>query len=77
MTRDPSSTLGQASDAHLLVSVTEEACPLNLAPTSSTTAALVMGDALAIALLEARGFHMRILPSVIQAEPRTEASFEG
>ena len=56
MTRDPNSTLGQASDAHLLVSVTEEACPLNLAPTSSTTAALVMGDALAIALLEARGF---------------------
>ena len=56
ITRDPNSTLGQASDAHLLVSVTEEACPLNLAPTSSTTAALVMGDALAIALLEARGF---------------------
>ena len=56
MTRDPASKLGQASDAHLLVSVTEEACPLNLAPTSSTTAALVMGDALAIALLEARGF---------------------
>ena len=56
ITRDPNSTLGKASDAHLLVSVPEEACPLNLAPTSSTTAALVMGDALAIALLEARGF---------------------
>jgi arabinose-5-phosphate isomerase len=56
MTGDGNSTLGRASDAHLLVSVTEEACPLNLAPTSSTTAALVMGDALAIALLEAKGF---------------------
>ncbi|HBX27574.1 MAG TPA: D-arabinose 5-phosphate isomerase [Gammaproteobacteria bacterium] len=56
ITRDANSTLGKASDAHLLVSVNEEACPLNLAPTSSTTAALVMGDALAIAMLEARGF---------------------
>jgi len=56
MTGDTNSTLGRASDAHLLVSVSEEACPLNLAPTSSTTAALVMGDALAIALLEAKGF---------------------
>ena len=56
MTGDENSTLARASDAHLLVSVTEEACPLNLAPTSSTTAALVMGDALAIALLEAKGF---------------------
>jgi arabinose-5-phosphate isomerase len=56
MTGDGYSTLGRASDAHLLVSVAEEACPLNLAPTSSTTAALVMGDALAIALLEAKGF---------------------
>lgn len=56
LTGDANSTLGRASDAHLLVSVNEEACPLNLAPTSSTTAALVMGDALAIALLEAKGF---------------------
>jgi arabinose-5-phosphate isomerase len=56
LTGDANSTLGRASDAHLLVAVTEEACPLNLAPTSSTTAALVMGDALAIALLEAKGF---------------------
>lgn len=56
ITGDTNSTLGRASDAHLLVSVAEEACPLNLAPTSSTTAALVMGDALAIALLEAKGF---------------------
>lgn len=56
MTGDADSTLGRAADAHLLVSVAEEACPLNLAPTSSTTAALVMGDALAIALLETKGF---------------------
>ena len=56
MTGKPASTLAQASDAHLYCGVEQEACPLNLAPTSSTTAALVIGDALAIALLEARGF---------------------
>jgi arabinose-5-phosphate isomerase len=56
MTGDPESTLAQAANANLDVSVAQEACPLNLAPTSSTTAALVMGDALAIALLEKRGF---------------------
>lgn len=50
------STLAKFSDAHLLIDIRQEACPLDLAPTSSTTAALVMGDALAIALLEARGF---------------------
>ena len=50
------STLAKLADVHLLVAVQEEACPHNLAPTSSTTAALAMGDALAIALLEARGF---------------------
>lgn len=50
------SSLARLSDVHLDVSVPLEACPLNLAPTSSTTAAVVMGDALAIALLEARGF---------------------
>ena len=50
------STLARLADVHLLVAAREEACPLNLAPTSSTTAALAMGDALAIALLEARGF---------------------
>ena len=53
---NPDSPLGTASDAHLKVAVQREACPLNLAPTSSTTAALAMGDALAVALLEARGF---------------------
>lgn len=52
----PESSLARLADVHLDVSVTEEACPLGLAPTSSTTAALVMGDALAVALLEARGF---------------------
>lgn len=56
MTGDPNSTLATAADANLDVSVKQEACPLNLAPTSSTTASLVMGDALAIALLEKRGF---------------------
>jgi arabinose-5-phosphate isomerase len=56
MTGNTQSTLAQASDVHLDVSVEAEACPLSLAPTSSTTVALVMGDALAIALLEARGF---------------------
>lgn len=56
MTGNPESELAKASDAHLDSSVATEACPLDLAPTSSTTAALVMGDALAIALLEARGF---------------------
>ncbi len=56
LTGDPDSTLALAANANLDVSVEQEACPLNLAPTSSTTAALVMGDALAIALLERRGF---------------------
>jgi len=50
------STLAEAADAHIDVSVEKEACPLGLAPTSSTTAALVMGDALAVSLLEQRGF---------------------
>lgn len=56
ITGEAGSELGRASDVHLLASVESEACPLNLAPTSSTTAALVMGDALAIAVLEAKGF---------------------
>ncbi|MDT0177067.1 arabinose-5-phosphate isomerase KdsD [Enterobacter sp. BRE11] len=50
------SAMGRAADVHLCVKVPQEACPLGLAPTSSTTATLVMGDALAVALLEARGF---------------------
>ena len=56
MTGKPKSTLAKAADVHLDVSVVEEACPLNLAPTASTTATLAMGDALAVALLESRGF---------------------
>lgn len=56
LTGKPASTLAKAADVHLDVSVAVEACPLNLAPTSSTTATLAMGDALAVALLEARGF---------------------
>lgn len=56
MTGNPGSTLAKAADVHLDVSVAEEACPLNLAPTASTTATLAMGDALAVALLKLRGF---------------------
>jgi arabinose-5-phosphate isomerase len=56
MTGNRNSTLAREADVNLDVSVAKEACPLDLAPTASTTAALVMGDALAIALLEARGF---------------------
>ncbi len=56
LTGNPASTLARKADAHIDVSVAQEACPLDLAPTASTTAALAMGDALAIALLEARGF---------------------
>ncbi|MDX9688147.1 MULTISPECIES: KpsF/GutQ family sugar-phosphate isomerase [Halopseudomonas] len=56
ITGNPDSTLARAAVANLDTGVEQEACPLNLAPTSSTTTALVMGDALAIALLEARGF---------------------
>jgi arabinose-5-phosphate isomerase len=56
MTGRPQSTLAREADLHLDVSVPAEACPLALAPTASTTASLAMGDALAVALLEARGF---------------------
>ncbi len=56
LTGKPDSTLAKTADVHLDVSVAREACPLNLAPTASTTAALAMGDALAVTLLEARGF---------------------
>jgi len=56
MTGRPGSSLAAAADVHLDVSVPAEACPLDLAPTASTTAALALGDALAVALLEARGF---------------------
>jgi arabinose-5-phosphate isomerase len=56
ITKHADSTLGKASSVVLKVSISEEACPMNLAPTSSTTAALALGDALAIALLKRRGF---------------------
>lgn len=56
MTSRPKSTMAKEADIHLCLHVEQEACPLGLAPTSSTTATLVLGDALAVSLLEARGF---------------------
>ena len=56
LTGNPQSVLAEMSEVHLNIAVATEACPLDLAPTASTTATLVMGDAIAIALLEARGF---------------------
>jgi len=56
MTGKPSSSLALAADVHLNAAVSKEACPMGLAPTSSTTAALALGDALAVALLDAKGF---------------------
>lgn len=56
MTGNPASALAREADVHLDAAVAEEACPLNLAPTASTTAALALGDALAVAVLDARGF---------------------
>ncbi|MFC0445885.1 KpsF/GutQ family sugar-phosphate isomerase [Pseudidiomarina halophila] len=56
MTGNPDSTLAELADVHICIAVKQEACPLGLAPTSSTTATLAMGDALAVALLHARGF---------------------
>ena len=64
----PESTLAQNCDVFLDVQVEQEACPLNLAPTSSTTVMLALGDALAMVLLEARGFKKRISPNFIRAE---------
>ena len=56
MTGNPSSSLGKVADVHLNSAVDKEACPMGLAPTASTTAALALGDALAVALLDAKGF---------------------
>jgi len=56
MTSNPASTLAKLADTHICIKVSQEACPLGLAPTSSTTATLVMGDALAVALLNAKDF---------------------
>lgn len=56
LTGNPASTLGREADVHLYAGAAQEACPLNLAPTASTTAALALGDAIAVALMRARGF---------------------
>jgi arabinose-5-phosphate isomerase len=56
MTGNPGSALGKEADVHLYAGAAKEACPLNLAPTASTTAALALGDALAVALMQSRGF---------------------
>jgi arabinose-5-phosphate isomerase len=56
LTGNPASTLGREADVHLYAGARQEACPLNLAPTASTTAALALGDAIAVALMRARGF---------------------
>lgn len=57
MTGNPQSTLAKQADVHLDISVAKEACPLNLAPTASSTATLALGDALAVAMLQAKGFN--------------------
>ena len=75
MAGKPDSTLGRAANVTLDVSVPEEACPLNLAPTASTTATLAMGDALAVALLEARGFTEAGLRALASGrQPRAQAA---
>jgi len=75
MTGAEDSTLAKAADVHLNVKVSTEACPLNLAPTSSTTACLVMGDAIAIALLEAKVLVPKILPFLTQVEHWVESYY--
>ena len=66
LTGNPKSTIAQASEIVLDVSVNEEACYLNLAPTASTTVAMAMGDALAVSLLERRDFRRMTLPLCIR-----------
>jgi arabinose-5-phosphate isomerase len=56
LTGDPQSTLAREADIHVYAGAAQEACPLNLAPTASTTAALALGDALAVALMQSKGF---------------------
>ncbi|MFD2146331.1 KpsF/GutQ family sugar-phosphate isomerase [Mucilaginibacter antarcticus] len=72
ITGNPISTIAKNSDHHLNIKITREACPLALAPTSSTTAALVMGDALAVALMDSRNFQeedfARFHPGAVLAE---------
>lgn len=67
ITGRPESSMARAADVHLCVKVAKEACPLGLAPTSSTTATLVMGDALAVALLKHAALLLKILRSHTQA----------
>ncbi len=69
LTGNPKSSLARHSDLALNVHVPQEACPFNLAPTASTTAMLVMGDALAMAVLQARGFKQRTSPNTIPPAP--------
>lgn len=69
MTGNTASSLAKYSDIVLDTGVSREACPLNLAPTSSTTAMLVMGDALAMALVEARHFTARTSPNATPVAP--------
>jgi arabinose-5-phosphate isomerase len=69
LTSDLSSTLGKAADAALSCEVAEEACPINLAPTASTTAMLAMGDALAMALSQRKGFRAEQFASLHPAGP--------
>lgn len=69
LTGNPSSTLGQAADATLSCEVAEEACPMNLAPTASTTATLAMGDALAMALSRRKGFRAEHFADLHPAGP--------
>ena len=78
MTGNTGSTLAAASQVILDIGVSEEACPLNLAPTASTSAALAMGDALAIALLEARGLKVTMikLDPYINVDPGTMSPFQ-
>ena len=74
LTGNPASSLARQADVVLDVAVREEACPMNLAPTSSTTAALAMGDALAMALLELRGLRPEDYAAL---HPRGDAAVEG
>ena len=71
MTGNANSALAKAADINLDVSITAKACPLGLAPTASTTVSLVMGDALALSILESRGFEYRgfcfITPQAVQS----------
>jgi arabinose-5-phosphate isomerase len=69
LTGNPSSTLGQAADVTLSCEVAEEACPMNLAPTASTTATLAMGDALAMALSRRKGFRAEHFADLHPAGP--------